>query len=139
MPTYFRPARVDITESGGPGLGLALIGGGVVAAAVVVAFIAAHIMLLASAAACSSQGSAASWPGCRWISSPRRLQAHLPAIRASVAAARPTQPISAAPRPWQVVSVERVPDPQPRVIEPVNLTGTRHVSRGGPSLRRSRE
>jgi hypothetical protein len=48
MPTYFRPARVDITEGGG---GLVLIAAGVAAAAAVVAFIAAHIVLLAVCAA----------------------------------------------------------------------------------------
>jgi hypothetical protein len=128
MPTYMRPARVDITEGGGRG-GLVLIAAGVVAAAAVVAFIAAHIVLLAVCAAVFTavMGSVAVW--FRWLSSPRRLQQHLPAIRASVAAARAAQPISAAPRPWRVVSVETVPDPRPRVVEParVNLTASRHV------------
>jgi hypothetical protein len=88
MPTYIRPARVDITESGGRG-GLVLIAAGV-------AFIAAHIVLLAVCAAVFTavMGSVAAW--FRWAASPQRLRAHYhprPTVR--VLPANPSQPLSA--------------------------------------------
>jgi hypothetical protein len=128
MPTYIRPARVDITEGSSGIGGLVLIAAAVGAVAAVVAFIAAHIVLLAVCAGAfvAVMGGLAVW--FRWLSSPRRLQQHLPAIRASVAAPRAAQPISAAPRamrrqlsePWPVVSLEKVPA-SPRVIEPTRV------------------
>jgi hypothetical protein len=135
MPTYIRPARVDITEDGGGG-GLVPIAAAVLAVAAVVAFIAAHIVLLAVCAAVfvGVMGGLAVW--FRWLSSPRRPQRHLqrPTVRVlppRAAQAFPGPPVTKRQlaRPWRVVSVERVPYPRSRVIEParVNLTASRHV------------
>ena len=74
MPTYIRPARVDITEGGGRG-GLVLIGAGVVAAAAVVAFVLAHIVLLAVCAAVFVAGIGGFLAWSRWAASPQRLRA----------------------------------------------------------------
>ena len=96
MPTYIRPARVDITEGGGRG-GLVLIAAGVVAAAAVVAFVAAHIVLLAVCAGVfvAVMGGVAVW--FRWAASPQRLRAHYhprPTVRVL-----PGKPVPAALSP----------------------------------------
>ena len=98
MPTYIRPARVDITDGGGGG-GLVPIAAAVLAAAAVVAFIAAHVVLLAVCAAVfvAVMGSVALW--FRWAASPQRLRAHYhprPTVR--VPAARPGQALPAPRR-----------------------------------------
>jgi hypothetical protein len=125
MPTYFRPARVDITEGGG---GLVLIAAGVAAAAAVVAFIAAHIVLLAVCAAVfvAVMGGVAAWM--RWAASPARLRRHLyPKGTGTAIPARPAQGLLVPratrrqlARPWRVVSVEKIPA-SPRVIEPARV------------------
>ena len=104
MPSYIRPARVDITE-GGIGIGgLILIAAAVAAVGVVVVFIAARILLLAVCAAVFVAGIGGFLAWTRWAASPQRLRAHYysrPVVR--VIPARPAAPISA---------------PQRKVIEP---------------------
>jgi hypothetical protein len=75
-----------------------LILAGLGAAAAVVAFVLAHIVLLAVCAAvwCTVMGSVAAW--FRWLSSPRRLQAHLQRPTVKVLPSSATQAISARQR-----------------------------------------
>ena len=95
MPTYIRPARVDITVGGGGG-GLLAVAAAVLAAAAVVAFIAAHVVLLAVCAAVfvAVMGSVAVW--FRWAASPQRLRArYYPPPTVRVLPADPSRPLSA--------------------------------------------
>ena len=103
MPTYIRPARVDIT-GGGRGIGgLVLIAAGLAAAAAVAMFVLAHLALLAGCAAAFLAIMGAVIAAMRWVASPKRLRRQLhPQYPARVAAPRPAQAI---------------PAPQPRAIE----------------------
>lgn len=97
MPTYIRPARVDITE-GGAGIGaLVLIAAGVAAAAAVATFVLAHLELLAVCAAAFVVVMGAVLAGMRWVASPARLRRQLhPRYPASLPAPRPARAIPAS-------------------------------------------
>lgn len=112
MPTYIRPARVDVTEDGSGGL--VLIAAGALAVAAVVAFVLAHLALLAAAAAvfAAVMGAVLAW--FRWLASPRRLQERHRGQRATVTPAKPVRAIPAR-RPKAIESRRAVAGSSPDV------------------------
>jgi hypothetical protein len=121
MPTYIRPARVEITEGGGlSGLVLILVTAGAVGA--VVLFIAAHIELLAVCvcAFVTVMGGLAAWS--RWLASPKRFrQRHYPGPAVRIDAARLVQALS-APRRKAIGARELRPHPRGLSAEEVTAT-----------------
>jgi len=99
VPTYVRP-KVAIIEESGSGLG-SLIPALAAAMAIgaVVLFIAAHIVLLAVVTIMFAAVMAALAVAMRRAASPRRLAQHMSArYSATVAQAKPAQPVSAPQR-----------------------------------------
>ena len=96
MPTYIRPARVDITEGRGIG-GLVLIGAAAAAVAAVVGFVAVNAELLAVCGVVFVTVMGGILAVMRWLVSPRRLRRHPgPPPAARVLTARPARPLSAS-------------------------------------------
>jgi len=107
MPSYIRPARVDVTE-GGTG-GLVFIAAAIATAAAVVLFVLAHLVLLAVCAGVFVTVMGAVLTAMQWAASPRRLRQHLhPRYTASVPARRPAR-VLPAPRPRPIEAPRTVP------------------------------
>lgn len=76
MPTFIRPAQVDVTEDGGWLATPLAILGACLAIAAVAAFVLGHLVLLTVCAAVFAVVMGAVIVGLRWLASPRRLPAN---------------------------------------------------------------
>lgn len=95
VPTFIKPARVDVIEGSGIG-GLVLIAAVIAAAAAVLLFALAHLELLAVCAAVFAAVMAAVIVAMRRAASPHRwAEYRYPRPVATVPAARPARTISA--------------------------------------------
>jgi hypothetical protein len=82
VPTFIRPARVEVTEGGGWLGGLVLVAAGAVAVAAVALFVLAHLVLLAGCTAVLAGGTLAAVLFLRRFIVPRseRRKAPIPSV-----------------------------------------------------------